>query len=122
MLESLQKVLKEKTDKETVIVFQLFDNDTHYGTNMDGSASKPYKQDGAYHIKGELQMAGREKFKELLATATPLLRAGGEKEKLVLVPLVRYVTAKCCSNPAHKTNFDEETWGTLHATRLTEAK
>jgi hypothetical protein len=41
---------------------------------------------------------------------------------VVLVPLVRYVTAKCCSNPAHIINFDDDTWGTLHATRLTEAQ
>jgi hypothetical protein len=35
---------------------------------------------------------------------------------------VRYVTAKCFSNQDHITNFNDDTWGTQHATRLTEAQ
>jgi hypothetical protein len=46
MLALLEKVLAEKSDKKTVIVYQLFDNDTYFGTNSDGSCMKAFKQGG----------------------------------------------------------------------------
>jgi hypothetical protein len=122
MLALLEKVLAEKSDKNSVIIYQLFDNDSYFGTNTDGSCLKPFKQGGKYHIQGDLQMADRDQLKVLVGRATPLLRAGGEADKIVLVPLVRYVTAKCCSNPAHITNFNDDSWGDLHANRLTEMR
>jgi uncharacterized membrane protein YgcG len=122
MLALLEKVLAEKSDKKSVIIYQLFDNDTYFGTNPDGSGMKAFKQGGQYHTMGDLQMADSDLLKELDGRATPLLRAGSEADKIVLVPLITYVTAKCCSSPAHITNFNDDSWGNLHADRVTEMR
>jgi hypothetical protein len=58
-----------------------------------------------YHINGKLATVGRDRFKELFNLSVPLLRAAGECPKLLLSPLLRYITAPCCKDTGHLTNF-----------------
>jgi hypothetical protein len=39
----------------------------------------------------------------MVSSAIPLLRAGGESEKIILSPLPRYIK-KCCDDPSHLVN------------------
>jgi hypothetical protein len=98
---------------KTVIIYQLLDNSSYFGTGNDGYRCSPVKENGRYHILGDLQLADRDLVKMMANTFTPLLRAGGEHEKIILVPLMSYMSSKCCSDQSHLTNFKCEGWGGL---------
>jgi hypothetical protein len=58
-------------------------------------------------VEGNLVVANREEFKEIFNTCVPILRSGGENQKIILMPIARYVAARCCSKRNHLVNFDE---------------
>jgi hypothetical protein len=60
---------------------------------------------GTYHIDGSLVVADKPMVRELVSTATPLLKHLGSVRKLVLTPLARYWVAPCCDDPLHLTNY-----------------
>jgi hypothetical protein len=45
--------------------------------------------------------------------ALPLLRAGLDKTKILLVPLMRYARKACCSDTSHVVNRDESSYSAL---------
>jgi hypothetical protein len=107
----LLEELELNKQMKTIIIYQLLDNSSYYGTRSDGLRHSPIKDQGRYHILGDLQLADRDLVKQMTTTFTPLLRAGGEHEKIILVPLMRYVSSKCCGDRSHITNFKCEGWG-----------
>jgi hypothetical protein len=58
-------------------------------------------------VAGNLVVANREEFKEIFNTCVPILRAGGETQKPILMPIARYVAAKCCTKRNHLVNFSD---------------
>jgi hypothetical protein len=88
-----------------VIVYQLLDNNLVFESCEDGSMALPSrsKDDQKYHINGRLEYADHVVIKNLVNTITPLLRAGGDIEKLMLSPLPRYIK-RCCKDKGHLTN------------------
>jgi hypothetical protein len=90
---------------KSVVIYQLLDNNVFFETREDGSRSLPVKNqdDSCYHIRGKLDYADHSVIKGLVNTVTPLLRAGGENEKIILSPLPRYMR-RCCKDRAHLTN------------------
>jgi hypothetical protein len=60
--------------------------------------------DNKYHVPGRLKFADRGVIKNLVNTSTPLLCAGGDANKIILSPLMRYAGKKCCDNKDHITN------------------
>jgi hypothetical protein len=98
-----------RSDKRTIVVFQIFDNNVYLAAQSDGSRSLPVrcKSDGTYHVPGRLELADHNLIKNLVNIATPLLRAAGECEKMILSPLPRYLTP-CCEDPTHLVNRKEK--------------
>jgi hypothetical protein len=93
-----------KSTKRIVVVFHLFDNNVFFVSKGDGSRTLPVRgQDGTYHVPGKLEFADHHVIKNLVTTATPLLRAAGDCEKIILSPLPRYLK-KCCDSADHLTN------------------
>jgi hypothetical protein len=74
-------------------VYNLFDNSCYLSVGTDGSRALPSKckKDGVYVVPGALGFIDRDAFKDLFGSAVPLLRAGGQHRKIILVPLMRYV-------------------------------
>jgi hypothetical protein len=106
-VNALKEVLKEECAGETVIIYHLYDNSCYLGVDERGNCSLPEKSavDKKYHIKGCLTMVGKAEFKELFLTSVPLLRAGGEHNKILLSPLARHVAFKCCKDKSHIQNY-----------------
>jgi hypothetical protein len=50
-------------------------------------------------------VADKPTVRELVGTATPLLKLLGSARKLVLTPLARYWVAPCCDDPLHLINY-----------------
>jgi hypothetical protein len=89
----LQDTLADPEDSvKTAIVYHLLDNNVFFETRPDGTRSLQEKStDGKYHIAGRLEYADHNVIKGLVNAITPLLRAGGDMEKLILSPLPRYI-------------------------------
>ena len=54
---------------------------------------------------GELVLADWQALKKNFTTALTLIKAGGKNRKLILSPLPRYISSKCCQAETHITNF-----------------
>jgi hypothetical protein len=98
---------------KVVVVYQLFDNNVFFETREDGSRSLPVKstEDNKYHIVGRLDFVDHSTIKNLVNMATPLFRAGGDAEKIILLPIPRYIK-KCCKDKKHLTNRTEPEFAT----------
>jgi hypothetical protein len=119
----LSSVLSEDFNGETYIVYQLFDNSMYWQCDVDGTRSLPAKgDDNQYHIQGRLVYVERACFKELFMLALPLLRAGLNHTKVILSPLMRYVTSSCCANAGHMTNRREKSFAAAMGLALGEVK
>jgi hypothetical protein len=74
-----------------------------------------------YHIPGKLELADHTVVKSLVNIAVPLLRAGGEAEKIILSPLPRYLK-RCCSDKSHITNKRDKSYFAMMGEGLSDIK
>jgi hypothetical protein len=106
--DTIGRLIREERElnENIYLVYFLYDNEV-YKVENGGEITDPIKLPGSnvYHVNGSLKMVDRERFKELFNLSVPMLRAGGENAKLIFSPLVRYINAPCCQNPAHLQNF-----------------
>jgi hypothetical protein len=110
MTAELEKVLNEKTDLISLVIYQIFDNSIYFAEAPDGKRSLPVKSkdDGKYHVPGRLVLADRAAFKSIFRLSVPLFRAGAECEKIIISPLPRLMKKGCCADPGHVTNRTEK--------------
>ena len=59
-------------------------------------------------------------FRKIFYVSIPLLRAGGNNRKIILSPLPRFSTVKCCQDEEHITNFGKKGFGTAMGSKLAE--
>jgi lysophospholipase L1-like esterase len=104
----LRETLADSVTRD-IIIYQLLDNNAFFEVHEDGSRILPSKdnEDGKYHIHGRLEYADHTAVKNLVNQITPLLRAGGTNEKIILSPLPRYMR-RCCKKREHLVNKKEE--------------
>jgi hypothetical protein len=64
----------------------------------DGKIIPPYKSDvdGRYHIEWKLHVANRQELKQLVNT--------GERDTVILSPILPYMRKKCCNVEEHLVN------------------
>jgi hypothetical protein len=121
--KQLEEILSEDTDLQTVVIYEIFDNSCYIGVNSgERRQAEKSTSDGRYHITGELSVADRSEFKDIFNSAVPLLRGGGQYQKVIITPLLRYSSRKCCRNPDHITNFGKENYYTLLGAKLADLK
>jgi hypothetical protein len=93
----LQEVLAEDPERETILIYQLFDKSVYFNAGEDGVKQPPTKINGTYHIIGKLECTDKQLFRDIFRRAIPLFRAGGQCRKIILAPLIRYAAKPCCS-------------------------
>jgi hypothetical protein len=120
MVELLGDVV-EMSEKRVVIIYQLYDNSVFFAGKQDGSRSLPVKIDKMYHVEGRLEYADHNTIKHLVNSTIPLLRAGGDNEKIILSPLPRYMKP-CCRDKTHVTNRKEPDYFANMGTAMREIK
>ena len=98
------------------VIYQIFDSSIYFASSAPGEQVLPRRgANGKHHAPGELVLADWATFRKIFYVAIPLLRAGGENKKIILSPLPRYSTSKCCSEERHITNFGTKGYGTAWA-------
>jgi hypothetical protein len=88
----------------------IYDNNCFFSVAGDGTKVLPVRGvDNRYHVDGKLEVADHATVKLLVNTSTPLLRAGGDSEKIILSPLPRYILP-CCGDESHVNNRKENSF------------
>ena len=107
LASDISDALDDEEVEDPIVVLQIFDNALYKGT-LNGEIADPVKQQGRYHILGNLQILTGHELKLLFETAMPILRAARGARIILIGPLPRYVVGRCCSDSSHLTNYDEE--------------
>jgi hypothetical protein len=102
MAYQIEELVQEADPLTTVVCFML-DNNIYKSKKGNGDTGPTVHIRGSskYHVVGELCTVEREEFKVIFNMVVPLLRAGGDLNKIVLSPLVRYAQSPCCDDPGH---------------------
>jgi hypothetical protein len=93
-----------KNNEGCVLILDLYGNSVFRYKECDGTASKPYKEGGTYHMAGEVVVCDTEIFKNLVEMSMPILECLPEHTKIVIPPLPRYLFDPCCQQEGHCTN------------------
>jgi hypothetical protein len=104
--------LVKDADPGTTVVYFMYDNNVYKSKNEDGVVGPPTKLRGSskYHVIGELCTVTHGEFKTVFNLSVALLRAGGDLNKIVLSPLVRYAQGPCCDEQGHCVNFGDPSY------------
>ena len=107
-LEAASASLRElNLTKDDIVLVDIWSNMAYMGSDESGLPKKVQKDstDRRYHVTGHLQAAPKQVFQLVAKDCTDLFGAAGAASVMLLGPLPRYVTAKCCEDPEHLTNF-----------------
>ena len=107
LASDISGIMENNDSSRVVVVLQLFDNETYKGLSGN-EILDPVKIDGKYHILGKLVLASKEEFKALFGIAIPIIKAAKSATVLLISPLYRYATGRCCRLETHVSNFAEE--------------
>ena len=110
-----------RNNPTATVIYQIFDSSIYFASSAPGEQVLPRRGvDGKHHVCGELVLANWTAFKKIFYAAVPLLRAGGDNKKIILSPLPRYSTNKCCSDEKHITNYGSTGYGTSMGAALAD--
>ena len=110
--ESAKAIVAElaalRPNEDDILILDLFSNMVYMGTDEDGMAARPFLgSDGVYHIPGNLEVATQTLLKNCVKASLPILEAASMSKLIFTLPLPRYASGPCCSDPEHITNLDE---------------
>jgi hypothetical protein len=97
-----------KNVENFAIVLDLHSNSTFRFLQFDGTLALPVKEGKKYHYPGELRTVTDDIYKKITAGLQTVLLSAQKNIKILIPPLPRYVFCKCCGNPAHVTNFEQD--------------
>ena len=108
-IEVVQNFLNEKaSEQDTAVVFDLFGNFSFRFEQADGNMALPIWLGGKPHLLGKVGVCGEKPFKDLIAKLLPLLNTNTNQPKIVLPPILRYISRGCCQDATHAGNATED--------------
>jgi hypothetical protein len=111
MASDIRDLVKGTDTKNTVIVIQVLDNSTYYCGKDFGEMSLPKKgKDNRYHVDGELKYVKKQLLRELFTQILELVKAAGDCQVVITLPLSRWLLYRCCGDPSHCTNRGEDSF------------
>jgi len=111
--ENLKKaesyLLEFRPEAQDRVIMDLWSNSAFMGTDESGFPCRPQRDptDHKYHVFGQLQAAPQTLFQTIMRDASGLIGAAGSATVVLVTPIPRYVTNRCCREAEHITN-----WGT----------
>jgi hypothetical protein len=111
--------ISDLDSKKNVILVQLLDNSCYECKTQDGDRVLPKRgKDGKYHVPGELRVIGKDTLREHFLSLQPLFKTAKNFKVIVLTPLPRYLWHRCCDNPAHLTNSEDDNFAREMGSRI----
>jgi hypothetical protein len=127
VVDKVSRLVREERDlknEEAYFVYFLCDNEI-YNVENDGELTDATKQTGSsvYHINGKLvKIVDRDRFREVFNILVPLLRGAGKNPKLIILPLVWYISVPCCGNAGHVKIFGNAEFAVMLGEAMTGHK
>jgi len=87
----------------TVVVLDLWSNSVTRYTQADDSTALAIKQNGRWHMPGEVKHSSNTELDAMLEKAVPVLKKIANK-KIIVPPLPRYAFGGCCEDESHAPN------------------
>ena len=108
-IEVVQNLLNEKaSEQDTAVVFELFGNFSFRFEQADGNMALPIWLGGKPHLLGKVGVCGKKPFKDLIAKLLLLLNTNTNQPKIVLPPILGYISGGCCQDATHAGNATED--------------
>ena len=99
---------KKASEQDTAVVFDLGGNFSFRFEQADGNMALPIWLGGKPHLLGKVGVCGEKPFKDLIAKLLPLLNTNTNQPKIVLPPILRYISGGCCQDATHAGNATED--------------
>ncbi len=107
--ELANKLRSLKLNSRDTVVLDLLSNSAFMGSDTYGLPTEAVRaEDGRYHIIGSLSVAPISCAKKVLQSCSLLAEALRDTGVVLLSPVPRYIHAKCCEDPSHIENFDDQ--------------
>jgi hypothetical protein len=90
-----------------ILLIDPLSNSTFCGTDLEGNLIDPQKIGNAWHIPGELSLRSKPNLKNVLGHLKKITENCPDNKIILMVPIPRYVHAKCCNQLDHITNFGD---------------
>jgi len=104
LLEVGESVAVECAKSEnTVVVLDLWSNSVTRYAQADDSTALAVKQNGRWHMPGEVKHSSNTELEAMLEKAVPVLKKIASK-KIIVPPLPRYTFGGCCEDETHAPN------------------
>jgi len=87
----------------TVVVLDLWSNSVTRYAQADDSTALAVKQNGRWHMPGEVKHSSNTELDAMLEKAVPVLKRIANK-KIIVPPLPRYAFGGCCEDETHAPN------------------
>ncbi len=98
----------ELNNRDTVVL-DLLSNSAFMGSDSNGLPTEAVRaEDGRYHIIGSMSVAPISCAKKVLQSCSPLAEALRGTGVVLLSPVPRYIHSKCCEDPSHIENFEDQ--------------
>jgi uncharacterized membrane protein YgcG len=108
LLDIKERIGSLKSD-EVVIVMGMTDNAYYLARAEDGRLIPNCRStDGSYHMHGEVVGAPLDSCRQVFLQLEPLFKELQDYDKMLLVPLPRYLWQSCCEDPEHGANVASE--------------
>jgi hypothetical protein len=106
--EQLQAILTS-TSNIAAVIYICLDAAAYYACFEDSVIPARQGNDGVYHIDGDLILAPTDMFVRAIKVCIPLFSCHSHPniKKIVLSPLPRYWTQRCCEDRDHVANLEE---------------
>ena len=105
-----------------LVIMWLHDNAIYCCLDEFGRAQKAEKLAGKYHCKGDNGIITGSEVTELNFHMLPIIREAGDTPCVVIGPLPRYITGKCCEDTTHVVNFGRNKYGSSMLEELGEVQ
>jgi hypothetical protein len=104
------KEILETIPQDAPVIFFCLDNTVFKVATAEGeltNISKCVAEDDGFHVNGSLVVAPDFFIKNQIELLKLLVSYCGGRTVLILCPVPRYATFRCCDDPGHCTNFDD---------------
>jgi hypothetical protein len=104
------KEILETIPQDAPVIFFCLDNTVFKVATAEGeltNISKCVAEDDGFHVNGSLVVAPDFFIKNQIELLKQLVSYCGGRTVLILCPVPRYATFRCCDDPGHCTNFDD---------------
>jgi hypothetical protein len=109
LLEDIKATIGSDRSDSVALVFCMTDNAYYLARAEDGSLLPHCRAiDGTYHMNGDVVCSPLDSSRQVFLQLSPMLKELQDFDKLLMVPIPRYLWNSCCDDAEHGANVASE--------------